>query len=364
MGTSCRCPYSSQKESTTIETEPKKKNDNTISLEYFFNLIPKKILEKMQTENMLFYNDQNKLELKTVEITKNKNNENNEQIFYHGDFNQKDEREGIGKMVIINSNNESTYYHGIWQKDELKKGVIYYPNNSEYKGEIKNLLKNGKGMYTSETEKYDGDWKNDLKDGEGLLIYIDGIKYKGQFKKDKFNGKGEMTWPNGTYYLGEFCNNTFHGKGYLKGSNAHTYSGNFSRGLFSGEGEFIWTKGVNMRRYKGNYSSGKKDGLGELYFDHGDVFKGTWESGTPHGEGIYETKNRKYYGNWRSGIFMQLIKVENKEGCEEENINLNFITPIEDIEIKSNYFKMSNNSVFSSTYNTYNDVFIELIKPN
>ena len=108
-------------------------------------------------------------------------------------------------MVIINSNNESTYYHGIWQKDELKKGVIYYPNNSEYKGEIKNLLKNGKGMYTSETEKYDGDWKNDLKDGEGLLIYIDGIKYKGQFKKDKFNGKGEMTWPNGTYYLGELC---------------------------------------------------------------------------------------------------------------------------------------------------------------
>ena len=364
MGTSCRCPYSSQARSHSIETVIDKEDENTISLENFFKLIPKEILEKMQAEYMLFYNDQNKFELKTVKITEDKNIKNNEKIFYHGDFNQNGEREGVGKMVVINQNDEKTYYHGIWQKDELKKGVIYYPNNTEYKGEIKNLLKNGKGVYTSEAEIYNGEYKDDLKDGEGLLTFNDGIEYKGHFKKDKFNGKGEMKWPNGTHYLGDFCNNTFHGEGRLKGSNGHTYNGSFSRGLYNGEGEFIWTKGLNMIRYKGNYSSGKKDGFGELYFGRGDVYKGGWQTGTPHGEGIYETKNRKYYGNWRSGVFMQLIKVENKEGCEEENINLNFITPIEDIEIKGNFFKMSNNSVFSSTYNTYNDVLVEIIKEN
>ena len=57
---------------------------------------------------------------------------------------------------------------------------------------------------------------------------------------------------------------------------------------------------------RGSY--GKKDGNGELYFDNGNIYRGGWESGSPNGEGVFETKNRKYYGNWRSGIFMQLIK--------------------------------------------------------
>ena len=61
---------------------------------------------------------------------------------------------------------------------------------------------------------------------------------------------------------------------------------------------------------------------------------------------------------------MQLIKSVKKEGCQEENINLNFTTPIEDIEIKGP-FKFSNNSVYSSNYiNGYNDVAFEIIKQN
>ena len=367
MGISGICRfYSYQEDGTSIlDFETEVKDENSIPIEKFFNLIPKQILEQMQSEKSFIENHNNNVRLKTVKVNNKENNiyKNNDEIFYHGEFNEKDEKEGLGKMVIINDKNERTYYHGIWKKDELINGVIYYQNNSKYKGEIKNFLKNGKGLYITENETYDGDWKEDQKDGEGLIKYKDGIKYKGQFKKDTFNGKGEMIWPDGTYYSGDFCHNIFHGKGFLKGNNAHTYNGNFSRGLFNGEGEFIWTKGVNMNRYKGNYSSGKKDGIGELYFNNGDVYRGLWESGTPHGEGIYETKNRKYYGNWRSGIFLQLIKMENKEGWEEESINLNFSTPIEDIEIKRS-FKLSNSRVFSSTYNTYNDVLVEIIKQN
>ena len=341
-------------------SDPPIEEDNTISYDEFFKLIPKQILEKMQLEDMFSSENENNYELKTVKI---KNKQNDDKIFYHGDFNQNNEREGIGKMVIINSKNERIYYHGLWQKDELINGVIYYPNNSIYKGEIKNLLKNGKGEYLTETETYNGDFKDDQKEGKGLLTYKDGTEYNGEFKKNKLNGKGEITWPDGTFYSGEISNNIVHGKGYLKGSNAHTYHGDFSRGLFNGQGEFTWTKGVKMIKYKGNYSSGKKDGFGELYFNDGNSYKGGWESGLPQGEGIYETKNRKYYGNWRTGVFLQLIKSEKKEGCAEENINLNFVTPIEDIEIKGN-FKLSNNSIFSSTYNTYNDVLVEVVKQN
>ena len=50
MGISCHCPFSSNGESATIlDIDQEEEEDaNSISLEDFFNLIPKHILEKMQ----------------------------------------------------------------------------------------------------------------------------------------------------------------------------------------------------------------------------------------------------------------------------------------------------------------------------
>ena len=347
MGSSCPC--SSKPIDTELEID-------------FLDLIPKVIQDKMENEKDLLDYESNNKKIKTIKL-KNSTITNDDEMIYKGELNNKYEKEGIGKLVIINSKNERKFYYGIWKKNELIKGVIYYSNNIMYKGDIKNYMRNGKGIYITENETYNGDWKEDQKDGEGLLKYKNGPEYKGQFITDKFNGKGELKWPDGTYYKGDFCNNIVHGEGYLKGSNGHIYNGNFNWGVFNGYGEFIWAKGVYSVKYKGNYCSGKKDGKGEFYFDNGNVYKGGWESGTPHGEGIFETKNRKYYGNWRSGFFMQLIKVENKENSKEENVNLNFWIPNEDIEIKGN-FKLSQISISSSTYNTYNDVIVEIIKPN
>ena len=310
-----------------------------------------------------YENQKNNSSIKTIKI-EDENSVNNEEIYYHGEFNDKDEQEGIGKMIIINENKEKTIYHGIWEKNELKKGIIYYNDNSKYKGDIKNLLRHGKGTYTSEAETYEGNWVEDKKEGEGFLTFKDKITYKGSFKNNKFNGEGEMKWPNNIYYKGEFSNNLFHGKGFLKGNNDNTYTGNFSKGVYNGEGEFKWVKGVKTAIYKGNYSWGKKDGKETLSWDNGNKYYGCWESGLPHGEGIFETKNRKYHGNWRSGFFLQLIESEEKKGSEEENINLTFSTPIEDIEINGP-FKFNNNSIHGSNHkNGYNDVLVEVIKQN
>ena len=366
MGTSCSFPkcYDNEEKITSIDTESESvKIDNEISLDSFLLLIPDHIKKEMESEKDFFENHQNNSVIKTIKL-KEKNEINDKEIYYHGEFNEKDEKDGIGKMIIINEKKEKIIYHGIWVKNQLKKGIIYYPNNSKYKGEIKNFLRNGKGIYTSETEEYEGNWSEDKKEGEGFLKFKEGITYKGSFKKDKLHGKGEMKWPNNTYYLGEFSNNLFHGNGYLKGSNENSYKGNFSRGAYNGEGEFKWVKGIRAAIYRGNYSWGKKDGRGQLSFDNGNSYIGCWESGLPQGEGIFETKNRKYYGNWRGGFFMQLIKSEKKEGCEEENINLNFFIPIEDIEIKGP-FKSFNNSVYSSNFNNgYNDAIVEIINQN
>ena len=362
MGITGICPYSTYKEekNSALEIEVEKTCEDLIPPETFFELIPKQIISQMNNDNDLFKNNKVISEFKVIKSKEN-NFFNSNEVYYYGELNDKNEKEGLGKMVKINDKNERRFFYGIWQKDDLKNGIIYYSSVSKYKGDIKNYEREGKGEYISEDETYNGDWKDDKKDGEGLLQYKDGIEYKGHFEKDKFNGKGEMKWPDGTYYSGYFLDNIFHGEGYLKGSNNHEYHGNFSKGLYNGEGEFIWTKGVESIKYKGNYSSGKKDGIGELYFSNGNVYRGGWEIGTPHGEGVFETKNRKYYGNWRSGIFMQLIKVENKKDSEEEKINLNFTTPIEDIEIKGN-FKLSMNSSVSSTFNTYNNVLVEVVK--
>ena len=62
---------------------------------------------------------------------------------------------------------------------------------------------------------------------------------------------------------------------------------------------------------------------------------------------------------------MQLIKSEDKENCEEENFDLNFTPPNEDIEIKDNNmnFKLSQFSGSSTNYNV-NDVLVEIVKLN
>lgn len=366
MGSSCSFPkcYDNNEIPGTIETESEpKKKDNEIPLDTFLLLIPDQIKKEMESEKDFFENQKNNSSIKTIKI-EDENSVNNEEIYYHGEFNDKDEQEGIGKMIIINENKEKTIYHGIWEKNELKKGIIYYNDNSKYKGDIKNLLRHGKGTYTSEAETYEGNWVEDKKEGEGFLTFKDKITYKGSFKNNKFNGEGEMKWPNNIYYKGEFSNNLFHGKGFLKGNNDNTYTGNFSKGVYNGEGEFKWVKGVKTAIYKGNYSWGKKDGKGTLSWDNGNKYYGCWESGLPHGEGIFETRNRKYHGNWRSGFFLQLIESEEKKGSEEENINLTFSTPIEDIEINGP-FKFNNNSIHGSNHkNGYNDVLVEVIKQN
>ena len=335
MGSSglwCRCVNSEESRTSKIFEYPETEL-GVIDFDEFKELIPEKIFNEMNHEKIDINNYKNNAKIKTIRIPNNliKNivNLNIKEIYYQGEFNEENKKNGIGKMIIINNNNEKCFYHGIWENDILNNGTIYYMNNDKYIGNLKNYLREGKGKYESSSEKYDGYWKEDQKDGDGSVVFIDGTTYKGQFKNNKFNGKGEMKWIDGTYYCGEFLNNLFNGKGYLKGKDNNTYNGNFDKGLFNGEGEFKWDK--RGESYKGNYSNGRKDGKGEFRFKNGDIYRGNWESGHPHGEGVYETKNRKYYGNWRSGMFMQLIDVENKEESEEENFNLNFTTPDEDI---------------------------------
>lgn len=337
--TSCTCCSILQPQEAGGLFESPKKNENLISIDYFFNYIPEEILNEMNKEKKFI--SQNKYELRTERIMIDKNSsseldDNIKEMLYHGEFNELGQKDGVGKMIIIKET-EKIFYHGNWREDNLIKGTIYYEDGSKYSGEIKNNKRNGKGDFTiqkeKEKEKYSGEWKNDQADGEGTLIFSDGTTYKGHFKENKFNGEGEMTWNNGISYKGTFLNNCFHGKGILKGNNGHIYDGDFQNGKFHGKGIFTWKNRNEIELYEGNYSCGLKDGKGKLKFNNGHSYDGLWKSGEPDGEGIYESNYRKYFGNWRAGIFMQLIDVEEKGKTQEEGLNLTFNVPIEDIYI-------------------------------
>ena len=347
--------------------EPSVKFDETtinIKPDDFFKLIPQNIIKEMN-ENKI-ENNNNNAEIRTERIASegNSNTEIEEKdkvkdILYHGEFNKSGKKNGIGKMIII-KDRETIFYQGKWENDNLNKGRIYYEDGSFYVGEIKNYKRHGKGKFKSDLENYDGDWKDDQKDGDGTLIFSDGTKYIGQFKNNNFDGKGKMEWKDGFFYEGYFLNNFLHGEGYLRGNNEHIYKGQFQNGKFHGEGIFKWiNRNESTEYYKGNYSNGQKDGKGEFHFKNGHIYSGLWKSGEPDGEGMYETKNRKYYGNWRSGNFMQLIEVEDKDKPQEENLNLTFKVPVEDIYVSDHIstslntacpINKSSNVSFSITY--------------
>ena len=342
----------SNDKNTQVMTQTIMKNENSISIDYFLNQIPKDIIKQMDQEEFEeFQNSKNNDDIRTEKINFDDTssmdfNNNIKEILYHGEYNKNGKKEGLGKMIII-TENEKIFYHGIWENDNIYKGSIYYQDGSKYTGDIKNNKRNGKGEYKSQMEIYVGNWKDDQKDGEGTLTFGDGTEYIGFFKDGQFNGEGKIKCKDGFSYQGNFLNNCMHGKGYLRGKNDHIYEGYFKNGKFHGSGTFKWINRNSTEYYKGNYICGQKDGKGEFHFSNGHVYNGSWKSGEPDGEGIYETKNRKYIGNWRSGIFMQLIEVEEKERMQEENVNLTFKVPIEDICI-SDHISTSINSESSN----------------
>jgi hypothetical protein len=106
--------------------EIEKPDNENISFEQFMELIPKSIINKINGKNLDLKNDKNSEQIKTVKIQDEQGQKDDEKktIYYNGEFNEQDEKDGLGKMIIINNNNEKTIYQGIWHKNILSKGNI------------------------------------------------------------------------------------------------------------------------------------------------------------------------------------------------------------------------------------------------
>ena len=157
---------------------------------------------------------------------------------------------------------------------------FYNKNGEKYIGDIKNGLKEGKGILYFDKEnnylkKYQGEFKNDNFEGKGIFYWKNGDIYEGDFINGKLDGKGILYWKDGNKYEGDFKNDKKEGKGILYFINGNRYEGEFKNDIIEGKGIYYYN---NDDRYEGDFINFKKDGNGIMYYKNGKVKNGIWKN--------------------------------------------------------------------------------------
>ena len=195
-------------------------------------------------------------------------------------------KNGYGELINI----DGTQQIGTFYNDEfIGWNLCVHKNGSIYKGLFNHGVLDGKGIYYyPEIEyEYKGDFKNMKKEGNGTEIFGGNI-YTGEFRDDKKNGQGEMKIKNKDIYRGNFINDKYNGIGCYIWSNKKEYNGNFVDGKMQGNGTLKW--GENMY-YKGGFNNGIKEGKAEFGFINGYNFFFNFKDDIPCGKGYKQDTN-------------------------------------------------------------------------
>lgn len=179
---------------------------------------------------------------------------------------------------------------------------------STYFGQCQNKQPHGWGRLVTQTgEVIDGFFMNGIPDVYVRVVYLDGSMYQGCIRNLKKNGLGvfvdssghstaskwvddqadDMTIVKGLddqiIFQGTIKQGMRDGEGFFKDYiHGYEYKGRFSLNLYNGYGVKIYTNG---QVYKGNFVDGLEDGNGTLTFNDGRVFSGQFFKGVPHGTG-------------------------------------------------------------------------------
>jgi len=111
-----------------------------------------------------------------------------------------------------------------------KNGIVK-TNSSVYQGDLKNYSFNGYGIFKTEFNNklnfnitQEGIWQNgEFVDGYMDTVYLDGGRYRGESKDGLPNGKGIFIWPDGSKYNGFFKNAKKNGYGVYTFSDGSIY---------------------------------------------------------------------------------------------------------------------------------------------
>ena len=187
---------------------------------------------------------------------------------------------------------------------------------AEYAGERdeETGLYAGQGKATFVTgQTYDGQWKDGLMHGTGTFTWTSGVAYKGPVVKGHLTGKAVLRWPGGNVYDGDVVDGYRQGKGkfvMVKESDevedegaVITYDGTWYRGRRHGHGVLMYDSD-GKQKYEGEWYNDMRQGVGTMQYKSGNVYKGTWGMGVPHGEGqmLWHSRNELYVGEWQFGL--------------------------------------------------------------
>lgn len=214
---------------------------------------------------------------------------------YEGELNLSQLPNGQGRLITSDIIKE-----GMWDQGKLNgKCRIVTENGEVFVGDIKNNVKEGYGEFSGATD-YKGQWKSDLPDGKGVEEWKNGCKYEGMYVKGMRTGLGVFTWGDGSKYEGQFKSNKIEGQGTYWGADGKKYKGEWKNNMMHGKGKFIWKDG---KKYEGEYFKNEKQGFGVLTLTNGKRYEGQWAKGKQHGQGILYYKNTEKKGEWNQGKF-------------------------------------------------------------
>ena len=126
---------------------------------------------------------------------------------YVGQLNDKNEREGVGTLFLID---ESKHYEGEWKNDVYHgQGKLFFRyDGMQYKGHLFNGKKHGLGTTYRKngTKVYKGEFRHDIRHGLGESYDDEGVLlYRGNWFAGKWNGLGQLFCDDGSVqYMGEF----------------------------------------------------------------------------------------------------------------------------------------------------------------
>ena len=177
---------------------------------------------------------------------------------------------------------------------------------------------------------YKGNFKEGMRSGPGLYVCQHGKRrYEGEWKMSRRHGQGKETWPNRDTYEGGFVNDLFEGEGVLR-TTMGKYVGGFKAGKKHGKGKMDWIarcvsvdgdagrtatapprgsfgrtqagQRASHRRsparlprrkhvYDGEWEDGKMHGTGEYTWPSGEHYKGKWENNMRNGRGVFTERS-------------------------------------------------------------------------